>query len=854
MKKITSILILYSLIIIGATQKLQAQCSTGYSQIIVNITPDTYPNETSWDIRDTANIVIASGTITSDTFCYATGILLHFTIYDSYGDGICCGGFGDGAYYVYLDDNLVATGGHFGFSETTTFNYPSGALSSILVNNFQQLLNHCNGTTPLSPAQINSVATSINQNQLYIAENLEVITAAFNLINCYETSPGPLFMNTATTGGFPNAPVGALDGFEYDRAIFLVQQELFNVLYTKNKIAQYHNFLQDRKYLTSNYFPGACPLPVDSSHVYTATVNASMPTTWGKPSAWATTPVRRPTGYYLSPGSIGKVKVPNAMVNAGYKILVGALPLMDRTVHPTVQRLFGIANTYNITDSVTLIANPFGGGIYIITPYQASAGLQQVELTNVVPAPYFSATSFNQTTLSDWRNVQRLNPAPWADFESDKFMMQVPTSFIYNYSDPITLMADWDARMDVVSNFMGYPLVRNNKVLYVMLDVQILHGAYGIGDPQINNPYNPNDPQNGNSQMWFLVPGQAHMWESEFHELGHAQLMVKFPGEEEAMVNILSAAIYNQLYGMTIDSAFGMSFNNQYWRGRDQSAINWMITHNFRVGNPMDISNTTKDEVRYQHRGYGKYIEIAALFGWSALENYNHQVSLDYINGVPAGPLGQVDDRILKLSIAANADLRPLIHFWGVQPQDSAALAQAIDSNNLQPSPLICNRLTHYLSIIPMDSTQFRLQAQVYFNGPVPPGGDPDYEEGWYNVWLPLYNHLHADSAVVALQKIINTYFPGGCATVNVPALPEISNGNSVSVFPNPNTGEFTISQNNTNKTEIEIYNLVGERIYKTEFTNLTTTIDLSQQPKGIYFLKTEDHNRNVIIKKVIIQ
>ena len=189
-----------------------------------------------------------------------------------------------------------------------------------------------------------------------------------------------------------------------------------------------------------------------------------------------------------------------------------------------------------------------------------------------------------------------------------------------------------------------------------------------------------------------------------------------------------------------------------------------MVTHNFRIGNPMDISNTTKDEVRYQHRGYGKYVEIAALFGWGALESYYHQVNLDYVNGVPPGPLGEIDDRMLKLSIAAGADLRPLIHFWGVHPQDSAALAQAINSNNLQPSPLIFNRLMHYKSIIPMDNAQFNQHALVFFNGPVPPGGNPDYGNGWYNVWLPLYNNSHGDSAVVALQKIIDTYFPDGRA------------------------------------------------------------------------------------------
>ncbi len=830
MKIFSSILLVCSLLIFGITPKSLAQCPTGYSQIIVSIVPDTYPNETSWDIKDAANTIVASGTTNNDTLCYLTGNLLRFTIYDTYGDGICCA-YGNGSYNVYLDGNLVATGGAFTFNETTLFNYPPGYINTMLLNVYGQLSDHCNNITPLSPVQINSLADSIDQYQLYLADTLTVISAAFDLISCYETNPGPVFLNAATTGGFPNAP-GALDGFEYDRAIYLIQQELFEVLYTKDKTAEYSTFLNGRKYLTSNYFPGACPLPVDSSQVYLATVNATMPADWGKPTAWSATPARRPTGYYLSPGSIGKVKVPDIMVNAGYKILVGAHPLMNNTVHPTIQRFFGISDAFDITDSITLIANPFGGGIYIITPCQASAGLQQIELTNVVPAPFFSAKSYDATTLSEWQNVQRHHPAPWADFESEKFMMQVPTSFIYNYSDPVTLMADWDARMDVVSNLLGYPLIRNNQVLYVMLDVQIMHGSYGIGFPQINNPYSPYNIQNGNSQMWFLLPGAEHMWETEFHELGHSQLMEKFPGEAEAIVNLLSATIYNELYGMDIDTAFGMSFNNEYWRTRDQSAINWMVTHNFRVGNPMDISDSTINEVRYQHRGYGKYVEIAALFGWEALESYYHQVNLDYINGVPPGPLGQIDDRILKLSKAAGADLRPLIHFWGVQPQDSAALAQAINSNNLQPSPLICNRLEHYQSIIPMDNAQFNEHALIYFNGPVPPGGNPDYENGWYNVWLPLYNNSHGDSAVVALRGIIDTYFPDGCGIVNVPR--EINYENYISVYPNPNSGQFTISLPDDN-AEITVTDILGRQILKTQATQKTTNLQLGNN--GVYII-----------------
>ena len=95
-------------------------------------------HETSWDIKDEANTIIASGTINNDTLCYPTGNLLHFTIYDSYGDGICCA-YGNGSYNVYIDGNLVASGGAFTFNETTYFNYPPGYISTTLINAYQQL-------------------------------------------------------------------------------------------------------------------------------------------------------------------------------------------------------------------------------------------------------------------------------------------------------------------------------------------------------------------------------------------------------------------------------------------------------------------------------------------------------------------------------------------------------------------------------------------------------------------------------------------------------------------------------------------------------------------------------------------
>ncbi|OFY87543.1 MAG: hypothetical protein A3F72_20915 [Bacteroidetes bacterium RIFCSPLOWO2_12_FULL_35_15] len=76
----------------------------------------------------------------------------------------------------------------------------------------------------------------------------------------------------------------------------------------------------------------------------------------------------------------------------------------------------------------------------------------------------------------------------------------------------------------------------------------------------------------------------------------------------------------------------------------------------------------------------------------------------------------------------------------------------------------------------------------------------------------------------------------------------------TIFIYPNPSEGTFTISQNNISKTEIEIYNLMGTLIYKTQFANLQITIDLSNLSKGIYLVKLIDTNRNIHNQKIIIQ
>jgi hypothetical protein len=91
--------------------------------VIINL--DNWPGETTWNITDDFNEVVASGGSYSDdddpvneTVCLEDGCY-DFTIFDSANDGICCG-FGQGSYSV-VDQfgTVLASGGEFGSSETT---------------------------------------------------------------------------------------------------------------------------------------------------------------------------------------------------------------------------------------------------------------------------------------------------------------------------------------------------------------------------------------------------------------------------------------------------------------------------------------------------------------------------------------------------------------------------------------------------------------------------------------------------------------------------------------------------------------------------------------------------------------
>jgi len=72
----------------------------------------------------------------------------------------------------------------------------------------------------------------------------------------------------------------------------------------------------------------------------------------------------------------------------------------------------------------------------------------------------------------------------------------------------------------------------------------------------------------------------------------------------------------------------------------------------------------------------------------------------------------------------------------------------------------------------------------------------------------------------------------------------------NIQIYPNPSDGTFTIEGVNS-KVNIKIVNIFGEQIYFGEL-ELPSKLDLSTQPKGIYFISIEMDNKTNY-KKLII-
>jgi hypothetical protein len=106
-----------------------------------------------------------------------------------------------------------------------------------------------------------------------------------------------------------------------------------------------------------------------------------------------------------------------------------------------------------ISSTEVRAASAFGGGVYIDVPKDSGVGDLDVVISGGVPALRYID---GKTGLSEWRSSIRNLPAPWADIESDKIIVSVPSRFVRDLDDP-ALMSVWNRMSDLVCELAGIP-------------------------------------------------------------------------------------------------------------------------------------------------------------------------------------------------------------------------------------------------------------------------------------------------------------------------------------------------------------------------------------------------------------
>jgi Pregnancy-associated plasma protein-A/Secretion system C-terminal sorting domain len=114
------------------------------SQVHLALTPDDFGSEITWEFRASSNALLYSGgpytngdtTVINQSFNVVANECYTFTIFDSAGDGICCG-FGTGSYELTTDDaTVIVSGGGYGTSEVTNVSTASTLkINDYFINN-----------------------------------------------------------------------------------------------------------------------------------------------------------------------------------------------------------------------------------------------------------------------------------------------------------------------------------------------------------------------------------------------------------------------------------------------------------------------------------------------------------------------------------------------------------------------------------------------------------------------------------------------------------------------------------------------------------------------------------------------
>jgi hypothetical protein len=374
------------------------------------------------------------------------------------------------------------------------------------------------------------------------------------------------------------------------------------------------------------------------------------------------------TGLYAAPGEVITVRAPQNLAGQGLAVAIGIHS--DLLWHNEEwSRMPNITMRRPILSAETRAASAFGGPIYIEVPYGGAVDFD-VTISGGVPAPRYID---GKTSLTDWRSSLRNLPAPWAEIESEKIILSVPSHLVRDLDDPAALMAVWSQLIDFVSEFAAAPKERP-RAERLAPDVQISGGIQHNGYPiMMHLPKAPiilsrDELLKGRAAHGLHNRGGYGM----AHELGHQvqNPLWNFDGAGESTAQLFSVYVQDKLCHIPVELN---SNGSPEFRAQQMAAY---------------FANPTFERWKgEQYYGLTFFLQLQQAFGWEAFPRVFAQFASMPQNERPKNDLEKRDQFMVRFSRQVGRNLGPFFEKWRI-PTSEAARASVADLPSWMPEEL----------------------------------------------------------------------------------------------------------------------------------------------------------------------
>ena len=361
------------------------------------------------------------------------------------------------------------------------------------------------------------------------------------------------------------------------------------------------------------------------------------------------------TGLYASAGQKIIITVPNDLLKLGLRIQIGAHIEGDHAYSMnSIRRFPYITHSWPLNSNKIVSNSAFGGLIYIIVP-GGNLSLDKASTLSIKGAFLAPRYIHGKTTMSDWKNKIRQYPAPWAELESDKVILTVPSRTIRDLDNPDELMKFWNRAMDAAADLASISRVRTRAERYV-IDPNWdwgAHSGYPIMMAGTWHPYLLKHHEIGLNYWW-----------GTFHELGHNHQMSEWiwKGWTEVTCNIWPVYILENIAGIKREETWdGKTLHYKRRVKRIKKFIN--------AGRPFTMLQNDP-AMALEH-----LLQLQEAFGWEIFMKLNAKYRDLPYNKKPKSDNEKIQHFIVNTSNITKTNLINFYEDWGFPIDDNTIKA-----------------------------------------------------------------------------------------------------------------------------------------------------------------------------------